>query len=336
MSGFDSFGDDPQLAAAHLRSAGVDYEAIRAKWKGAAHVGMPSAVPTDSYVVPEARREKNAQATKKLSKFIVCERCAGSGLFKELYNHRYIEKNCVDCDGNGLLLKLQNGKTVPYDSHNAELAELARQQDEPASAESAVEAMNASENAAPTTPRVRPLLLPSRQQRLPRRVLPRARRRHRMRGSWIRRTTRRRPRESPGGGDSRPGDRPPLRNAGRTDEPGPAPPAASSTLLRLLRGLCPHLLPARRHLRHFPFCAFCLSWMTTSTFSISPLINDRDARVATFCLASSRSCCMSTGPISLYTGAPSLSRSSSCLTSSFSFACCRNCPRDAFNSWTSP
>ena len=139
MSGFDSFGDDPQLAAAHLRSAGVDYEAVRAKWKGAAHVGMPSAVPTDSYVVPEARREKNAQTMKKLSKFIVCERCAGSGLFKELYNHRYMEKNCVDCDGNGLLLKLQNGKTVPYDSHNAELAELARQQDEPAS-ESAVEA----------------------------------------------------------------------------------------------------------------------------------------------------------------------------------------------------
>ena len=153
MSGFDSFGDDPQLAAAHLRSAGVDYEAIRAKWKGAAHVGIPTAVPTDSHVVPEARREKNAQTMKKLSKFIVCERCAGSGLFKELYNHRYMEKNCVDCDGNGLLLRLQNGKTVPYDSHDAEVAELARQQDEPASAEDSESvlsssAMNASENAA--------------------------------------------------------------------------------------------------------------------------------------------------------------------------------------------
>lgn len=100
----------------------------------------------------EAQVRKNEKALDRLSKFTVCERCMGSGLYKVIYNHCEQTKNCVDCDGNGLFLRVAGGKLVPYDSGDPDHIVLAARTDAIAAGE--IDPAAEAEGAAGENPAV--------------------------------------------------------------------------------------------------------------------------------------------------------------------------------------
>ena len=82
--------------------AGVDFEALRNKYKGIAAEERKKAIQgsTDGKKSEAAR-----QAMKRLDDYKICNTCQGQGFVKELYNHFWQEKDCPDCDGEAVMLK---------------------------------------------------------------------------------------------------------------------------------------------------------------------------------------------------------------------------------------
>lgn len=74
---------------------GIDFAALRDKYKNMTEGDVRP-------VVDNSERERNRDAMSKLDNYAVCKTCNGQGIVTEVYNHFKMEKNCPDCDGEGI------------------------------------------------------------------------------------------------------------------------------------------------------------------------------------------------------------------------------------------
>ncbi|GMI37614.1 hypothetical protein TrRE_jg4451 [Triparma retinervis] len=59
----------------------------------------------DSALTSGQADEKKEEIKRRLDKLVVCSRCNGQGLVKESYNFQVKDKNCDECEAEGILYK---------------------------------------------------------------------------------------------------------------------------------------------------------------------------------------------------------------------------------------
>jgi hypothetical protein len=82
--------------------AGIDLNALRAKYKKKDHAQEKfNTITSDITAAPSISASDDFRV---LDKYVICKTCNGSGFIKELYNHRWLEKNCPECEGDSIVL----------------------------------------------------------------------------------------------------------------------------------------------------------------------------------------------------------------------------------------
>lgn len=93
---------------------GIDLQALKSKYtkeKSPEDIASKLFGPEDSTAQVKVSEEEEAkkrlaagrEANAKLDQYKVCQKCFGTGLEKYEYNHMRMERNCTECDGDGLM-----------------------------------------------------------------------------------------------------------------------------------------------------------------------------------------------------------------------------------------
>jgi DnaJ-class molecular chaperone len=96
---------------------GINFLMLREKYKNVSSSCTPSTTsPTNNESTHDIHKNTNIgndlnqnytlsagqEAMRKLDGYKICKNCNGQGLVKEIYNHFVTEKNCSECDGDGI------------------------------------------------------------------------------------------------------------------------------------------------------------------------------------------------------------------------------------------
>ncbi len=99
-------------------ACGVDLVKLKQKYSGMAG-DRPSVVQQDtvfSQIKPTVLTSQDI--ANRLDNYKICKTCNGQGIVKTLYNHRVMESNCEDCDGEGVMSASVVDNIVPSFADN--------------------------------------------------------------------------------------------------------------------------------------------------------------------------------------------------------------------------
>jgi DnaJ-class molecular chaperone len=108
---------------------GIDLQALKSKY---AQEKSPADIVSKLFglednaaqvsVEEETKKKKTAQETNaKLDQYKVCIMCGGTGIEKYEYNHIRMERNCTECDGDGLQQGVSTNQEKQLKALSAEL-----------------------------------------------------------------------------------------------------------------------------------------------------------------------------------------------------------------------
>jgi len=86
-------------------TAGVDFQALREKYKNPINQSVGLANKTESIVENEEKRKKDLELLAAMDVMRTCHICHGTGIERYTYNFQVREMNCSGCEGDGLVRK---------------------------------------------------------------------------------------------------------------------------------------------------------------------------------------------------------------------------------------
>jgi hypothetical protein len=105
-------------------TAGVDFEALRDKYKDKSASAKASVASTPEATAEQAQIRADYEKLKNLDSIRACHVCHGSGIEKYQYNFQEKDRNCENCDGEGLVRRLEIKSVLTGDGAAAPSADL--------------------------------------------------------------------------------------------------------------------------------------------------------------------------------------------------------------------
>eukprot|EP01038_Epipyxis_sp_PR26KG_P007498 gene7498-10215_t len=89
---------------------GVDFLALKSKYSKQKQDYEQIIQPTNMNIIDnlssnQVTKSFVAEIGDKLDQYKICISCNGSGTIKYKYNHMILDKECENCDGEGILIK---------------------------------------------------------------------------------------------------------------------------------------------------------------------------------------------------------------------------------------
>ncbi|KAJ1434291.1 hypothetical protein B484DRAFT_446740 [Ochromonadaceae sp. CCMP2298] len=91
-----------ELLESLSRTSGVDFKAMKLKYE---IVRAKQSVASQELATDIASQP--SEDLERLNNYCICKGCNGKGTIKTIYNHRVMEKDCEECDGESIVLTSQ-------------------------------------------------------------------------------------------------------------------------------------------------------------------------------------------------------------------------------------